>query len=342
MGTCVNNVELLTMAEADQRFGVVELFHQDGSDDDEEILVCTGDTHLANLPLDFNSLGSWAGLRPEFQDSFSGLVVDGNLTVDDWIINREWDFGPFLLVRGDVRAKNVATAGSEVLITGNLDVAQTVAGIYNHGQIVIKGDTRAQVVFTEEHLIEFHGAVTAEFAMAGNFFTAMDPAKVHLRGRVGHLYGPDGEFLTDPPAPDANRSLRGIDPVFQDFASDAILEAVKAGRSLLRGPQPAASTPLDALTGIDRVRAVLLRSGYRESDAEGSGFSVRRSVEVEGLEVEFDECADDEPSGLEAATQLRRYADTLRDAGYELDDDYADGDDDVVLVLDTPSAPAGR
>lgn len=328
----MNNVEVVTLAEADQRFGVVESFHQDGSDDDEEILVFAGDTRLKNLPLDFNSLGSCAGLPSE--NSFAGVVVDGNLTVDDWIINWELDFGPFLLVRGDVRAKNVATAGSEVLVTGNLDVAQTLAGIYNHGQIVIKGDTRAQVVFTEEHLIEFHGAVTAEFASAGNFCTAMDPTKLNLRGRIGHLYGPDGEFLTDPPALDPNRSLRGIDPAFQDFDRDTILDAIQAGRSLLRGPQPAASAPLDALTPIDRVRAVLLRAGHRESDAAGSGFSVRRSVEIEGFEVEFDECAQDEPSGLEAVAELRRYADTLRAAGYELDDDDSAEDDDVVLVLD--------
>jgi hypothetical protein len=329
----MNNVEVVTMATADQRFGVMELFHLDGSEDDEEILVFTGDTRLENLPLDFTVLDASAAVPAELQHTLSGVVVDGDLTVEDWIINWELDFGPFLLVRGDVRAKNVATAGSEVLITGNLDVAQTLAGIYNHGQIVVKGDTRAQVVFTNEHLIEFHGAVTAEFAWAGNFFTVMDPARLNLGGHVGHLYGPDEDFLTDPAAPDPTRSLRGIDLAFRDFDRREIMAAIKAGRSLLRG-QPAASAPLDTLTEIDRVRAVLLRAGHRESDPSGSGFSVRPAIHVKGFEVEFDECAEDEPSGREAATELPRYADTLRAAGYELDDDYPSEDEEVVLVLD--------
>jgi hypothetical protein len=166
-----------------------------GRNDDAEVVVFTGDTTLENLPLDFSHLDSWSGLMKTHPGMFLGVVVDGDLTVTDWITNWEWDFGPFLLVRGNVRAKNFATAGSEVPIEGNLKVTQTVAGIYNHGRTVIKGDTSAEVVLTAEHLTEFHGRLTAELGIAGNFLRVADPAKVQVNGWAGYVCDLQGQIL---------------------------------------------------------------------------------------------------------------------------------------------------
>jgi hypothetical protein len=327
----VRPIKAVPFQEANERFGVRSLFHL-GRNDDAEVVVFTGDTTLENLPLDFSHLDSWSGLMKTHPDMFLGVVVDGDLTVTDWITNWEWDFGPFLLVRGNVRAKNFATAGSEVLIEGNLEVTQTVAGIYNHGRTVIKGDTRAEVVLTAEHLTEFHGRLTAELGIAGNFLRVADPAKVQVNGWAGYVCDLQGQILPNLGSR-STRALRALDPDFWDLDARTILKSIEAGRSLLRTPGPPQTDPDAPKTPAEAIRDVLRLARCREHDRWDDGFIVNAGQDDEPSEVYF--CEADEPddpgaSGLpeplDPAAELHRYAEALTAAGYQVTVDPHDED----------------
>jgi hypothetical protein len=282
----VRHMRAVPLDEADERFGVRSLFHL-GANADAEVVVLSGNTILEKLPLDFSHLDSWTGLAKAQPDMFLGVVVDGDLTVTDWITNWERDFGPFLLVRGDVRAKNLGTAGSEILIEGDLDVTQTLAGIYNHGHTIIKGDTRAEVVLTDQHLTEFHGGLQAELGIAGNFLRVADPATVRVNGWAGYVCDLKGQII-EGLGSRSTRALRALDPDFQELDSRTILKAVEAGRSLLR--TPGADNPG---TPAETIRDVLRLNGRREHGRWDDGFVVDAGRDEEPYEVYF--CEADEP-----------------------------------------------
>ncbi|WP_158711423.1 hypothetical protein [Streptomyces xylophagus] len=323
----VRHMRAVPLDEADERFGVRSLFHL-GANADAEVVVFSGDAALEQLPLDFSHLDSWTGLAKASPDMFLGVVVDGGLTVTDWITNWEWDFGPFLLVRGDVRAKNLATAGSEVLVEGDLDVTQTLAGIYNHGHTVIKGDTRAEVVLTDQHLTEFHGGLRAELGVAGNFLRVADPATVQVNGWAGYVCDLRGQILPGL-GTRSTRALRALDPDFRELDSRSILKAVEAGRSLLHTPDP-----LGVRTPADEIRDALRLAGLREHDRWDDGFVVGAGQDGESYEVYF--CEADEPEepgvqeALNSAVEMVRYAEALTAAGYEVTVDLHE--EDVLLV----------
>ena len=327
----MGNVEVVTIDEADGRFGIRALFDLSDEDDDDRVIVLSGDHAVGTLPLDFPDVRRWPGQQRD-SGQVVGVVADGNLTVRDWIINQEWDFGPFLLARGNVRAGNVATAGSEVLVQGDLEVRQTLAGIYNHGRTVIAGDARAEVVVTSEHLMEFRGGLTAEFAWADNFLLVADPAKVAVSGWVGLVHDLAGSLVPGLGHPVENRSLRVIGEDYRHCDIDEILDAMRAGRSLLRGPRPEAPPPGTPLAPDGEVRAVLMRAGCQEYEVWDGGFTVDSRHDAGWpVELSFCPCEGDEPDGMDAAVERRRYAEVLTAAGYQVQADARD--DDVLHVL---------
>ncbi|WP_105969325.1 hypothetical protein [Streptomyces geranii] len=348
----MDRIRTVSLREADEAFGVRSLFHLDRPADDTEVLVLPGDSALENLPLDFSHLDAWSGLTKAHPDMFLGLVVDGSLTVADWITNWEWDFGPFLLVRGDVRARNFATAGSEVVVEGDLEVTQTVAGVYNHGRTVVRGRTRAEVVLTAEHLTEFHGGLDAELGIAGNFMRVGDPAGVRVAAWSGYVCDLRGNILPDL-GTRSTRALRALDPDFRELDSRTILKAMEAGRSLLAGPPTDTDADTDTDTTddpADAIRHVLLQAGRRRHDRWDDGFVVgRNTAPVEApseatFEVYF--CEADEPDEpgtpgapepLDPEAELSRYAEALSAAGYAVAVDPHD--EDVLQVGSRPTPP---
>jgi hypothetical protein len=247
-------------------------------------------------------------------------------------------FRPLPAGAGDVRAKNFATAGSEVLIEGNLEVTQTVAGIYNHGHTVIKGDTRAEVVLTDEHLTEFQGALSAALGIAGNFLRVGDPENVRVNGWAGYVCDLQGRILPDLGSR-STRALRALDPDFWDLDSRTILKAIEAGRSLLRAPGPAQTdpdapgTPADP---ADAIRHVLRQAGCREHDRWEDGFIVGSGKDDQPdqpFEVYFCEAdepdepgTDGAPEPLDPVAELSRYAEALAVARYQVAVDPHDED----------------
>ncbi|GAA0937084.1 hypothetical protein [Actinocorallia libanotica] len=138
----MNDIRAIALRDADRDFGLRSLFSLAGAGDGAQVIVCVGDTGLEHLPLDFAALEVWAratGVPKAGPGAVLGVAVYGDLAVSGWIINAERDSGPFLWVRGDVRAGGFATAGSEVRVEGALEVARTFAGV--RGRTVVGGDT---------------------------------------------------------------------------------------------------------------------------------------------------------------------------------------------------------
>jgi Leucine-rich repeat (LRR) protein len=89
----------------------------------------------------------------------NGVIVAGNLTVTGVLYQPDIDHGETLFVTGNLYAKSVNKGGAEFYIKGNLAVEQTIYGYYNHGSLVVEGDTEAVTIFSEDHYFKFGGDV---------------------------------------------------------------------------------------------------------------------------------------------------------------------------------------
>lgn len=118
-----------------------------GENDDYRVLVHDGDAVVPHaLWLDYRR--GLMALADENDEPFAGIVVRGDLTVEGCLYNYEDDYGPFLLVTGDLTARSVATGGARICVRGAL-TADVVVGVYNHGCVEAKGALRARVVASE-------------------------------------------------------------------------------------------------------------------------------------------------------------------------------------------------
>ena len=89
----------------------------------------------------------------------NGVIVAGNLTVTGVLYQPDIDHGETLFVTGNLHAKSVNKGGAEFYIKGNLVVEQTIYGYYNHGSLIVEGDTEAVTIFSEDHYFKFGGDV---------------------------------------------------------------------------------------------------------------------------------------------------------------------------------------
>ncbi|THU38375.1 leucine-rich repeat domain-containing protein [Niastella caeni] len=89
----------------------------------------------------------------------NGIIVDGNLTLTGILYQPDMDYGETLFVTGNLHAKSVNKGGAEFYIKGNLVVEQTIYGYYNHGSLVVEGNTEATTIFAEDHYFKFGGDV---------------------------------------------------------------------------------------------------------------------------------------------------------------------------------------
>ncbi|WP_106400123.1 hypothetical protein [Actinocorallia populi] len=249
----MNDIRVVALRDADRDFGLRSLFSLHRAPDDAKVVVCVGDTALEGLPLDFRALEALAGL-PE-AGPFLGVAVYGDLTVAGGIINADRDFGPFLWVRGGVRTGNFAVTGSEVRIEGVLEAAQTIAGAPGRGRTVVKGDARAEVVLSREHLLEFHAGLTAELVVAGDLLRIADPGRVEVGAWSGRAHDLWGRPLPgpDPAATRTPHPAPGLHHLDGDL--DGALAAIGQGRSLLRTSAP----PRDPAIPAETVRAAFGR-----------------------------------------------------------------------------------
>jgi len=98
----------------------------------DEFLYYKGTVYMHELDLDFI-------YKKYLQEKIIGIVIDGDLIVERGIINKEIDFGPGLLVKGDVIADYIITGGSEIDVKGTVYARSFVTNTYNHGKFYYKG-----------------------------------------------------------------------------------------------------------------------------------------------------------------------------------------------------------
>ncbi len=123
-----------------------------------------GPCHLESLRLD-HSQTPWETL---VSAELVGIVVDGDLTIDGNLINGEQDFGPGLIVLGDMKAHNIAIAGAPLFVQNSLNVTEVFHGYYNHGSLIVRGGLRAKVFFASEYFGRVLGAIDVQLVDAGH------------------------------------------------------------------------------------------------------------------------------------------------------------------------------
>jgi predicted DNA-binding WGR domain protein len=86
-----------------------------------------------------------------------GLLFCKNLQAENYIFQEGSDYGPLVVVLGNVIAKNLHLRGSDVFIEGNVVVEQTfIPGDYNHGELTVDGTIQAQLILgTDDHSFEY-------------------------------------------------------------------------------------------------------------------------------------------------------------------------------------------
>jgi hypothetical protein len=98
---------------------------------------------------------------PAFADAPLGaLFITGSLLAPAaTIAEPDIDWSPLLKVKGNVVAKNLCLGDSASEIDGDVTIEDTLFGYYNHGQMRIRGRTRARLILVSDYELIFDGPV---------------------------------------------------------------------------------------------------------------------------------------------------------------------------------------
>ncbi len=119
--------------------------------DDDRVLVLRGDATIPHgLWLDYRR--GMLGLEDEADPPIVGMIIHGSLTIEGCLYNYDDDYGPFLLVTGDLKARSIATGGARLCALGAID-AEVVIGVYNQGNVEAKGPVKAKVIASEHPVV---------------------------------------------------------------------------------------------------------------------------------------------------------------------------------------------
>ncbi|WP_286969359.1 hypothetical protein [Flavobacterium sp. UBA4854] len=83
-----------------------------------------------------------------------GFIFKGNLTVSKLISSYDTDNSPALIVLGKTTTVNINLFGSVHYLGGGLQ-CDTLVGEYNHGELFVKGDLIAWLIYTDDMLLHF-------------------------------------------------------------------------------------------------------------------------------------------------------------------------------------------
>ncbi|PSL34478.1 hypothetical protein [Chitinophaga ginsengisoli] len=97
-----------------------------------------------------------------YEQKIAGIIVNGNLTVNAPIIDFEIDtYSSFLIVHGSLTCKTLAAGCAEIIIDGDVTVADAMVAFYNHGTIEIQGDLNARLLIIDDHGASIKGRINA-------------------------------------------------------------------------------------------------------------------------------------------------------------------------------------
>jgi predicted DNA-binding WGR domain protein/Leucine-rich repeat (LRR) protein len=87
------------------------------------------------------------------KQNVKALLFCKNVQAENYIFQEGSDYGPLVIVLGNVIAKNLHLRGSDIFIKGNVTVEQTfIPGDYNHGELTVEGTIQAQLLLgTDDH-----------------------------------------------------------------------------------------------------------------------------------------------------------------------------------------------
>ena len=175
---------LLPLAEAFQRF------MPDVTDVASRTMAYSGlDQFKAGIiegdvAIDKEGLVLTSELVAAFNDAPLGAIfVTGSLLAPHATLTEpDIDWSPLLKVKGNVVAKNLCLAGSASEIDGDVTVSGVLMGYYNHGQMRIRGKTRAQLVLACDYAFIFDGPVERKFvaSWSGRLNIPVDYDRDHL------------------------------------------------------------------------------------------------------------------------------------------------------------------
>jgi hypothetical protein len=108
-------------------------------------------------------------LVPAFNDAGIGaLFITGSLTAPDaTIAEPDIDWSPLLKIKGNVVARNICLGGSASEIDGDVTVTGVLMGYYNHGEMRIRGKTRAPLILVSDYHFIFDGPVERKYVASG-------------------------------------------------------------------------------------------------------------------------------------------------------------------------------
>lgn len=152
------HAQLLTVTIAAQTFALRHLFSF-ARDSDELVAVVRGNLELETLSLDIGE-GEFGPGAPPF---VSTLIVDGSFT-----LNHDTDGAHGLVVLGELRAHDVCVGGQEFYIRGSLEAKGVCCVSYNHGELAVDGDLRAQLLVSDDSRIWLTGSLHAPVASTGD------------------------------------------------------------------------------------------------------------------------------------------------------------------------------
>lgn len=173
-----------------------------------QVRIYEGDTVL-NEFLDLHNL--------YYEQNIAGIVVNGHLTVNAPVIDFELDtYSSFLLVNGSLQCKRLATGCAEIIVKGDLTVADVMVAYYNHGNVLISGDLHGELLIIDDHGATVKGKINAATYCRGWQIPAADytdwkkillpEVAAQLLDEDNYLFAGDVRFL---------QLLKGDAPVFK-------------------------------------------------------------------------------------------------------------------------------
>lgn len=117
--------------------------------ENQQVYVFENEVNTSNLEMDALFMA----------DPYYGAIFLKNLHTEEYIIQEETDYGPLIIVQGDIKAKNIFVSGGDCYFRGNVNVAQTlIAGVYNHGELSINGRIEADLILSFDHSFTYKPA----------------------------------------------------------------------------------------------------------------------------------------------------------------------------------------